>query len=118
MNKGFFTGRVARAPVLRGGAKTPVCFFTLIRNEFAGRDEGGEARERQVAIPFTIFGVRAEALAKHAFEGDQLIVEYHLQNNNQGEGDDKEYGYSFVVEDFDFGAPGKAKREQLAKAHD
>jgi single-strand DNA-binding protein len=46
-------------------------------------------------------------------KGDQLIVDYRIENNNfQKDGEDV-YGYNFVVEDFTFGAPGKEKREQF-----
>lgn len=113
MNKGFFTGRVAREPIKRGSEDSPVCFFTLIRNEYAGQNRA----ERKVALSFTAFGGKAEALAKNLLEGDQLNVEYRVANNDR-EGDaGVEYGFSFVVEEFEFGAPGPKKREKLAQAH-
>lgn len=117
-NKGHFTGRVAKAPQFRDGGRTPVCYFTLIRNEYAGHDEGGEAKERKVAIPFTAFGNKAKAISEHVFVGDQLIVEYRLANNDRPAeaGGEPEYGYSFIVDDFEFGAPGELKREKLAQA--
>ncbi|MGF6766152.1 single-strand DNA-binding protein [Paraburkholderia sp. GAS33] len=117
MNKLFFTGRVASAPVLSTHGETKVTKFTLIRNEYAGRDEdSGDSRERVVNIQFTAFGARGEAIAKNVMKGDQLIVEARLSNNNFTDGDDIErYGFNFVVSDFEFGAPGEAKREQLAK---
>lgn len=116
-NKGFFTGRVAKAPVFRDGGKTPVCYFTLIRDEYAGQDAGGEAQERKVAIPFTAFAGKAKAISENVFVGDQLIVEYRLANNDRPNGGETEYGYSFIVDDFDFGAPGQLKREKLAQSH-
>jgi single-strand DNA-binding protein len=55
-----------------------------------------------------------EAIARNARKGDQLIVDARLRANNwvdkQGE---KQYDYSFVVQGFRFGAPGKVKREEL-----
>ncbi len=118
MNKGSFIGRLAKAPVFRDGGRTPVCFFTLIRNEYAGKDEAtGEAREeRKVAIPFTIFGTRAKTISEHAYVGDQLAVEFRLANNDRAVGEDEiEYGFSFVVDDFEFGAPGELKRQKLSQ---
>ncbi|CAE6850767.1 Single-stranded DNA-binding protein [Paraburkholderia aspalathi] len=117
MNKLFFTGRVAAAPILTNHGETKVTKFTLIRNEYAGRDEGsGESKERQVSIQFTAFGSRGEAIAKNVLKGDQLIVEARLSNNDFTDGEGVErYGFNFVVADFEFGAPGEAKREQLAK---
>jgi single-strand DNA-binding protein len=117
MNKLFFTGRVAAAPVLANRGNSKVTKFTLISNEYAGRDEGsGEATERQVRIQFTAFGSRGEAIARNVLKGDQLFVEAKLSNNDftDGEGIER-YGYNFTVDNFDFGAPGELKRAQLAR---
>jgi len=111
MNNGFFTGRVAKEPIFRDAGKSPVCYFTLIRNEYAGADRD----ERKVAIPFTAFGAKAEALSKHAMVGDQLQIAYRLANNDREVAAGVEYGFSFIVEEFEFGAPGEKKREQLAQ---
>lgn len=112
----IFDGRVAQAPTLTRPNNKAVCKFTLIRNEYAGTDDDGNARdERQVSLQFTAFNARAEAIAKHVMEGDQLVVTARLSNNNyQKEGQDV-YGFNFTVEDFDFGAPGPRKRAQLAE---
>lgn len=115
MNTGIFVGRVAKAPVFRDGGKKPVCFVTLISNEFAGKDEAtGDTRERTVAIPFTAFGATAAAISEHAFVGDQLIIQYRLANNDREENNQMEYGFSFIVDGFNFGAPGELKRAALA----
>ncbi len=116
MNQGTFTGRVAKAPNFRDGGRTPVCYFTLIRNEYAGRDgESGEARERKVAISFTAFDKKAKAIADNVYVGDQLIVSYRVANNDREQAGEVEYGFSFIVDDFEFGAPGELKREKLAQ---
>jgi len=111
-----FSGRIAAAPVLTNPNGTKVCKFTLISNEYAGKDEGtGEALERQLSIQFTAFNAKAEAIAKHCYKGDQLFL-FHvkMENNNYTAGDGKEvYGYSFIVDGFEFGAPGAEKRSQL-----
>ena len=117
MNKGFFTGRIAKTPIFRDGGKTPVCYFTLILNEYAGKDEGGENQERKVAIPFTAFGKKGTAIAEHAYVGDQLIIQYRLANNDREQNDQVDYGFSFIVDEFDFGAPGELKREKRAQTH-
>lgn len=112
----IFDGRVAQAPTLTRPNGNAVCKFTLIRNEYAGTDNDGNVRdERTVSIQFSAFNKRAEAIAKNVMEGDQLIVTARIANNNyQKEGQDV-YGFNFVVEDFDFGAPGPRKRAQLAE---
>lgn len=113
-NSFHFAGRIASAPVLTGNAEKAVCKFTAIRNEYAGKDEKDEAKERTVAIQFVAFRGKAEAIAKNMMKGDQIIVTGRVENNNWKDKDNQEhYGFNFIVEDFDFGAPGEEKRKQL-----
>jgi single-strand DNA-binding protein len=114
MQSAMFTGNVAKTPVLSGSSEHAVCKFTLISNEYAGKDEDGKAKERQVSIFFTAFRGKAETIAKHVRKGDQLIVTYRIENNHYQKDGEDVYGYNFLVEDFAFGAPGKEKREQMA----
>lgn len=112
-----FNGRAASAPVLTHPNSNSICKITLIRNEYAGTTENGEQRpERVVAIQFTAFGKRADAIAQHVSEGDQIFITARIDNNNYKKDDGTEvFGFNFIVEDFEFGAPGPKKREQLAK---
>lgn len=115
-NAFHFSGRTAKAPVLTGSGDRAVCKFTLIRNEYAGKDDAGEKKDRTISIQFTAFRGKAEAIAKHVFKGDQLIVAARVDNNNWTDGEDqKHYDYSFIVDDFEFGAPGEEKRAALAE---
>ncbi len=118
MQKNIFVGNLAKAPAFTNSNECAICKFTLISNEYAGKDkESGEIRERPVWIPFTAFKQKGEAIAKHALKGDQLIITYRIENNHYTDkttGEDV-YGYSFIVEDFAFGAPGKVKREQFSQ---
>jgi len=116
MNKLIFTGRAAAAPELNAYGDTKVARFRLIRNDYAGKDENGERREKQVTIPFTAFGGMAETLAKNVMTGDQLVIEAKISNNNFTDGEGKErYDYNFEVVAFDYGAPGAEKRKKLAE---
>lgn len=111
-----FTGRIAAAPALTNHGDTKVCKFTLISNEYAGKDEAtGQAQETTLSIQFTAFNAKAEAIAKNCLKGDQLILkDVKMQNNNYSGTDGKEvYGYNFIVDQFEFGAPGSEKRKQL-----
>ena len=116
MNRFLFTGRLADKPQSKTHGETIVTTFRLIRNEYAGQTEGGDRKERVVAIPFVMFGPRGQVIATHALTGDQLVIEATIRNNNYTVGDEERYGYDFVAEDFDFGAPGKRKRELAGDA--
>lgn len=117
MNALHFDGRLASAPIISNHGNTKVAKFTLIRNDYAGKDPAsGERREREVSIQFTAFDGIGEAIAKNGVKGDQLIVTARVSNNNYTDSNDVErYGFNFTVEEFTFGAPGAAKREQLAQ---
>jgi single-strand DNA-binding protein len=87
----------------------------LVGNDYAGKDEQGNAREAVTSLWFVAFESLGETIAKNARKGDQLILQAQIRANNwiDKEGE-KQYDYSFIVQDFKFGAPGKVKREELA----
>ena len=107
-------GNLARNPEFVAKNDTSYTRFCLVGNDYAGKDEGGTAREITTSLWFVAFGALGEVLARNARKGDQLIVEAHVRANNwtdkQGE---KQYDHSFVLNGFRFGAPGKLKREEL-----
>lgn len=83
MQKNVFVGNLARPATVTGTGDRAVARFTLIANEYAGKDKDtGQTRERAVAIQFTAFRSKAEAIAKNALKGDQLIVDYRVENND------------------------------------
>ncbi|RMP00679.1 single-stranded DNA-binding protein [Pseudomonas syringae group genomosp. 3] len=116
MQHNVFVGNLGKAPVLSGVGDRAVCRFTLIENEYAGRDGDGNAKQRTTSIDFVTFRAKAEAIAKSAMKGDQIIVTYRIENNNytpQGSTETR-YGFNFIAEEFKFGAPGPEKRAQWA----
>ena len=112
-------GNLARNPEFVSKNDTSYTRFCLVGNDYAGKDEGGAAREVTTSLWFVAFGAMGEALARNSRKGDQLVVQARVRANNwtdsQGE---KQYDYSFVVEGFRFGAPGKLKREELDARRD
>jgi single-strand DNA-binding protein len=112
-------GNLAKNPELVAKGDVSYTRFCVIGNDFAGKDEDGSAREIVTSVWFVAFGALGEAIANNARKGDQLILDARIRSNNwtdqQGE---KQYDYSFVVEGFRFGAPGKAKREELDQRRD
>src|SRR5262249_15890732 len=112
-------GNLAKNPELESKGSLSFTRFCLIGNDYAGKDDGGATREATTSLWFVAFGAIAESIAKHALRGDQLIVQAKIRSNNwtdqQGA---KQYDYSFVVDGFRFGAPGKLKREELEERRD
>ncbi len=112
-------GNLARNPELVAKGDTNYTRFCLMGNDYAGKDEESGAREVTTSLWFVAFGPLGEALARHGRKGDQLFLEARVRANNwvdkQGE---KQYDYSFVVEGFRFGTPGKAKREERETQHE
>ena len=116
MQKNVFVGNLARHVLITGTGENSVANFTLISNEYAGKDKDtGQNLERTVAIQFSAFRTKAEAIAKNVLKGDQLIVDYRLENNSYEKDGETIYGYNFIVENFAFGAPGKEKRSQFSQ---
>jgi len=108
-------GNLAKDPELAAKGDKTYAQFCLIGNDYAGKDEQGNAREAVTSLWFVAFESLGEAIARHARKGDQLILQAQVRANNWTDKEgEKQYDHSFVVQNFRFGAPGKAKREQLA----
>jgi single-strand DNA-binding protein len=110
----YAVGNLSKNPELVSKGDTSYSRFCLIGNDYAGRDDDGNSREVVTSLWFVAFGNLGEAIAQNARKGDQLILKARIRSNNwtdeQGE---KQYDYSYVVESFRFGAPGKVKREEF-----
>jgi single-strand DNA-binding protein len=112
-------GNLAKNPELNVKGDTTFTRFCLVGNDYAGKDEEGNAREIVTSIYFVAFGGLGEAIARNARKGDQLIVEAHIRADNWTDKEgEMQYDHSFVADTFRFGAPGKAKREELARRED
>ena len=107
-------GNLARNPELASKGEVTYTRFCLVGNDYAGKDEDGATREIVTGVWFVAFGPLGEALAKNSRKGDQLVLEARIRANNWTDvNGEKQYDYSFVVEGFRFGAPGKTKREEF-----
>ena len=108
-------GNLARDPELAVKGDTSYTRICLVGNDYAGKDESGNVREAVTSVWFTAFEGLGEAIAKNARKGDQLIIQAHMRANNWTDKEGgKQYDYSYIVQNFRFGAPGKATREELA----
>lgn len=112
-------GNLAKSPELESKNSVSFTRFCLIGDDYLGKDDAGAPREMTTSLWFVAFGAIAESIVKNARRGDQLIVQAKIRANNwiddQGE---KQYDYSFVVDGFLFGAPGKLKREEFEERED
>jgi single-strand DNA-binding protein len=109
-------GNIAKNPELTVKGDTSYTRFCLVGNDYGGKDEQGNVREVVTSLWFVAFENLGEAIAKNARKGDQLILQAQIRSNNWTDKEgEKQYDYSFVVQSFRFGAPGKAKREELAR---
>ena len=109
-------GNLAKNPELATKGDTTYTRFCLVGNDYAGKDDQGNAREVTTSLWFVAFDSLGESIAKNARKGDQLIVQAHVRSNNWTDKDgERQYDHSFVVQSFRFGAPGRVKREEFAR---
>ncbi len=108
-------GNLAKDPELAAKGDTTYARICLVGNDYAGKDEHGNAREAVTSLWFVAFDGLGEAIAKNARKGDQLILQAQVRSNNWTDKEGgKQYDHSFVIQNFRFGAPGRTKREELA----
>ena len=108
-------GNLAKNPELMVKGDTTYTRFCLVGNDYAGKDDEGNGREVTTSLWFVAFDGLGEAIARNARKGDQLVVQARIRANNWTDRDgEMKYDYSFVVQSFRSGAPGKVKREELA----
>ena len=112
-------GNLAKNPELAVKGDTTYTRICLVGNDYAGKDEQGTAREVTTSLWFVAFESLGEAIAKNARKGDQLILQAQIRADNWTDREgEKQYDYSYVVQNFCFGAPGKISREELAARRD
>jgi single-strand DNA-binding protein len=108
-------GNLAKDPELAVKGDTTYARICLVGNDYAGKDEQGNPREAVTSVWFVAFESLGEAIARNARKGDQLILQAQMRADNWTDKEgEKQYDYSFIVQNFRFGAPGRTKREQLA----
>jgi single-strand DNA-binding protein len=112
-------GNLAKDPEPAVKGDTSYTKFCLVGNDYAGKDEQGNARETVNTLWFVAFEGLGETIAKNVRKGDQLILQAQIRSNNWTDKEgEKQYDHSFVVQTFRFGAPGRIKREELAARRD
>ena len=112
-------GNLAKNPERVANGATTYARFCLVGSDYGGRGEDGEVRELVTSIWFIAFGALGEAIAKNALKGDQLIIDARIRASNwTDEEGERQYDYSYVVEGFRFGAPGRLKRSSLEQRAD
>lgn len=102
-NLAVFTGNLASEVEM----KNDVAKFSLIRNEYAGKDDAGNKKERQVTLQFSAFSGLGKMISENLKVGDQASITYRVENNNYETNGQKVYSFNFVVQEIDFGRKGK-----------
>ena len=112
-------GNLAKDPELAVKGDNSYTKICLVGNDYAGKDDHGQPREVATSMYFVAFESLGEAIAKNARKGDQLILQAQIRANNwTDKAGEKQYDYSYVVQSFRFGAPGRTKREEFASRRD
>ena len=112
-------GNLAKDPELAVKGETTYTRFCLVGNDYAGKDAHGNVRGVVTTLWFVAFESLGETIAKNVRKGDQLILQAQIRANNWTDKEgEKQYDYSYVVQSFRFGAPGKIKREDLSARRD
>lgn len=107
-NKCIFMGNLGADPELRhmqsGQAK--LSFRIAVTKKFRGKDD--KIQEVTEWVPITMWGKRAEGLAKHLQKGSGVLVECEFRTFSwdDRESGQKKYGYEFVCFNLNF-AGGK-----------
>ena len=101
-------GNLAKDPELLAKADVTYTRFCVVGNDYAGKDDEGRTREVATSLWFVAFGSLGEIIAQNARKGDQLILQAQIRANNWTDKEgERRYDYSFVVQNFRFGAPNK-----------
>ena len=108
-------GNLAKDPEVGIKGDKAYTRFCLVGNDYAGKDQDGDAREASTSIWMVAFGSIGEAIANNTRKGDQLCVYGHIRSNNWKKDGEMQYDHSFIVDSFRFGAPGKTTREKLSR---
>jgi single-strand DNA-binding protein len=109
-------GNLSKDPELTVKGDVRYTNFCLVGNDYAGKDEEGNARETVTTLWFVAFDDLGESIAKNVRKGDQLIVNARVRSNNWTDKDgEQHFDHSFVAQSFRYGAPGSTKREELAR---
>lgn len=107
-------GNLAKDPEYVDKGESSYARFCVVGNDYAGKDDAGEAREVTTSLWFVAFGPLGETIAKNVRKGDQIILDAEIRANNWTDKEGElQYDYSYIVRGFRFGAPGRIKREQF-----
>ena len=113
-------GNLAKNPELAVKGDTTYTRFCLVGNDYAGKDEQGNARETVTSLWFVAFEGLGEAIAKNARKGrsaDPAGADSRQQLDRQG-GRKAIRLFLRRARASDSARPGKAKREELARRED
>jgi single-strand DNA-binding protein len=116
-------GNLGADPELKSSAKGPVLKMRLATEHSFLNKEKNEREKRTEWHTLTMFGARAEALARLLHKGERIMVTGRLQTNDWEKDGQKHYRTEIIVDDLCFaggtranGAYTHAPREALTSA--
>ena len=101
-------GNLGADPELRSSARGPVLKMRLATDYSWMNKEKNEREKRTEWHNLTMFGPRAEALAKYLRKGSRVMITGHLQTNSYEKEGQKHLRTEVIVDDLCFGGGGGA----------
>lgn len=108
INKVIISGNLTRDPEVRmtaGG--TPVLSFGMAVNERRKNQQTGEWEDHPNFVDCTMFGARAQAVAKYIAKGSKVAVEGKLRYSSWERDDQRRSKLEVVVDEIEFMSKGE-----------
>ncbi|HVJ92481.1 MAG TPA: single-stranded DNA-binding protein [Labilithrix sp.] len=96
-------GNLGAEPELKASAKGPVLKMRLATEHSWFNKETNDREKKTEWHNLTMFGARAEAVAKYLHKGSRLMVKGHLQTNSFDKDGQKHYRTEVIVDELCFG---------------
>lgn len=98
-------GNLGAEPELKHYEKGPVLKMRLATSHSWFNKEENKKEERTEWHSLTMFGARAEAVAKYLQKGSKILIQGHLQTSSWEKDGQKRYRTDVIVDDLCFGGP-------------
>jgi single-strand DNA-binding protein len=101
-------GNLGADPELKSTARGPVLKMRLATEHSWKNKETSEKEKKTEWHNVTMFGSRAEAVAKYLHKGSRVMITGHLETNSYEKEGQKHYRTEIIVDDLYFGGGGRS----------